>query len=222
MSSETAREPEGPGTARSSEEPAVVDAGERADTSGQVPVLRAGDRPQPPRPEVGGARFVATSAPPVMPRAVSTGLSLWVGSLASGLLAAGSIVRSQPALRDRFAAEVMKENPSTTLGTAQDAASVLVWVVVGGLTIVWLVHLVLVVRTARGHGGARWALVVLGILGAAAVVLVQAIVADPDASTVHDLNRLALLAQAGLALAGSLVLASSAAGRWFRELRRGR
>ena len=65
----------------------------------------------PPRPEVGGVGFVATSAPPPMPGAVSTGISLWVGSLAAGLLAAGSIVRSQPALRDRFAAEVARAGP---------------------------------------------------------------------------------------------------------------
>lgn len=179
-------------------------------------------REPPPRPEVGGVGFVATSAPPPMPGAVSTGISLWVGSLAAGLLAAGSIVRSQPALRDRFAAEVLERDPTTTLGTAQDAASVLVWVVVGGLALVWLVHLVLVIRTAGGHGGARWALVVLGLLGALVVLLVQDVVADPDASVVYDLNRVALLAQALLALLGSVVLASPPAGRWFRALRRRR
>lgn len=191
-----------------------------------APVAPVGDPPladaRPPRPEVGGARFVATSAPPPMPGVVSTGLSLWVGSLAVGLLAAGSIVRSQPALRDRFAAEVVEADPTTTLGTAQDAASVLVWVVVGGLVLVWLVHLVLVVRTAGGHGGARWGLVTLGLLGAAAVVLLQDVVADPDVSPVRDLNRVALLAQAVLALLGSVVLATRSAGRWFKDVRRRR
>ena len=157
-----------------------------------------------------------------MPGAVSTGISLWVGSLAAGLLAAGSIVRSQPALRDRFAAEVLERDPTTTLGTAQDAASVLVWIVVGGLALVWLVHLVLVIRTAGGHGGARWGLVVLGVLGALTVLLVQDVVADPDVSVVRDLNRVALLAQALLALLGSIVLAVPRSGRWFKELRRRR
>src|SRR3954454_21444733 len=118
MSSETAQEPEGPGSAQSPEQAVVVEPADRVDHVATHPDLRAGDRPQPPRPEVGGAGFVATSAPPVMSAVVSTGLSLWVGSLAAGLLAAGSIVRSQPALHDRFAAEVMDENPTTTLGTA--------------------------------------------------------------------------------------------------------
>jgi hypothetical protein len=196
----------------------VADAQDARAPEAETPVADA----RPPRPEVGGARFVATSAPPPMPGVVSTGLSLWVGSLAVGLLAAGSIVRSQPMLRDRFAAEVMEADPTTTLGTAQDAASVLVWVVVGGLVLVWLVHLVLVIRTAGGHGGARWGLVTLGLLGAAAVVLLQDVIADPDASPVRDLNRVALLAQAALALLGSVVLATRPAGRWFRELRRRR
>lgn len=153
---------------------------------------------------------------------MSTGLSLWVGSLAVGLLAAGSIVRSQPALRDQFAQEVVAADPSTTLGTAQDAASVLVWVVVGGLALVWLVHLVLVVRTAGAHGGARWALIVLGVLGAGAVLLLQDVIADPDVMPVRDLNRIALVAQASLALLGSLFLATRSAGRWFKDVRRRR
>ena len=157
-----------------------------------------------------------------MPSIVSTGLGLWVGSLASGLLAAGSVIRSQPALRDRFAAEVVKTDPSTTLGTAQDAASVLVWVVVGGLILVWLVHLVLVVRTAGGHGAARWALVVLGLVGSATVLLLQDVLSDPTVALIHDLNRVALMAQAVLALLGSIALALPQAGRWFRELRRRR
>ncbi|MGN8245805.1 hypothetical protein ACTHAM_002930 [Cellulomonas soli] len=174
----------------------------------------------PPRPEVGGERFVARTAPPPMPPTVSTGLSLWVGSLAVGLLAAGSIVRSQPALRDRFTDDVLAADPTATLGTAQDAASVLVWVIVAGLALVWLVHLVLVVRTAGGHGAARWALVLLGLLGAAVVLLLQDILADPDIDWWRDLNRIALTAQALLALLGSMLLVTRRAGRWFKELRR--
>ncbi|GAA3803928.1 hypothetical protein [Cellulomonas soli] len=214
MSPATEREPEGreasPAPAEGVDEP-TVDA--TAQTSPQT---------SPPRPELGGERFVATKAPPPSPPTVSTGLSLWVGSLAVGLLAAGSIVRSQPALRDQFAQEVVAADPSTTLGTAQDAASVLVWVVVGGLALVWLVHLVLVVRTAGAHGGARWALIVLGVLGAGAVLLLQDVIADPDVMPVRDLNRIALVAQASLALLGSLFLATRSAGRWFKDVRRRR
>ncbi|KQR12228.1 hypothetical protein [Cellulomonas sp. Leaf334] len=225
MSSAAPREPEGRATPRAPTEPV-----DHATTPPTDEVVGSAPPPRPPvpglapppRPEVGGVGFVATSAPPAMPGAVSTGISLWVGSLAAGLLAAGSIVRSQPALRDRFAAEVLERDPTTTLGTAQDAASVLVWVLVGGLVLVWLVHLVLVIRTAGGHGGARWALVLLGLLGAATVLLVQDVLADPDVSLVHDLNRVALLAQAVLALLGSVVLAAPPAGRWFTELRRRR
>ncbi|WP_448630093.1 hypothetical protein [Cellulomonas soli] len=129
-------------------------------------------------------------------------------------------MRSQPTLRDRFAQDVIAADPTATLGTAQDAASVLVWIVVAGLALVWLVHLVLVVRTAGGHGAARWALVILGLLGAATVLLLQDVLADPAVSPLRDLNRIALAAQALLALSGSALLLSRSAGRWFRELRR--
>ena len=98
----------------------------------------------------------------------------------------------------------------------------LVWIMVGGLVLVWLVHLVLVLRTAGGHGGARWGLILLGLLGAAIVVVVQDVLADSDVSMIRDLNRVALLAQAGLALIGSIILAARPAGRWFKELRRRR
>ncbi|KQY42940.1 hypothetical protein ASD18_18375 [Cellulomonas sp. Root137] len=211
MSPAAAREPEGQATPPPPDD-AAVDEEQRPPPAAEPP----------PRPEVGGVGFVATSAPPPMPGAVSTGISFWVGSLAAGLLAAGSIVRSQPQLRDRFAAEVVERDPTTTLATAQDAASVLVWIMVGGLVLVWLVHLVLVLRTAGGHGGARWGLILLGLLGAAIVVVVQDVLADSDVSMIRDLNRVALLAQAGLALIGSIILAARPAGRWFKELRRRR
>lgn len=220
MPEAAAREPEGRTTSPEPTEAAVPDAAAMP----EEPLPQedpAGDGP-PPRPELGGVGFVATTAAPPMPSIVSTGLGLWVGSLAAGLLAAGSIVRSQPALRDRFAAEVMKADPTTTLGTAQDAANVLVWVVVGGLALVWLVHLVLVVRTAGGHGGARWGLIILGILGGLTVLLLQDVIADPDVSPMQDLNRVAMLAQAVLALLGSVVLSLRPAGRWFKDVRRRR
>jgi hypothetical protein len=54
------------------------------------------------------------------------------------------------------------------------------------------------------------------------VLVLQDVVADPDASLLRDLNRVALLAQSGLALLGSIVLAARPAGRWFKEMRRRR
>ncbi|NTW38918.1 MAG: hypothetical protein HGA44_03375 [Cellulomonadaceae bacterium] len=219
MSPATEREPEGRAESPVPGEGVEVAAGGGAADGGDETAPVPSPSVAPPRPEVGGARFVAANAPPPMPPAASTGLSLWVGSLAVGLLAAGSIVRSQPRLRDRFADVVVAADPTTTPGTAQDAASVLVWVVVGGLVLVWLVHLVLVMRTAGGHGGARWALVLLGVVGAATVLLVQDVIADPDASPVRDLNRIALLAQALLALLGSVLLVTPSARHWFRDVR---
>ncbi|WP_449385643.1 hypothetical protein [Cellulomonas soli] len=198
----------------------VTEGPEGAPPAAQTPSASAAPDQAPPRPDLGGERFAARTAPPAMPPAASAGISLWVGSLAVGLLAAGSIVRSQPTLRDRFAQDVIAADPTATLGTAQDAASVLVWIVVAGLALVWLVHLVLVVRTAGGHGAARWALVILGLLGAATVLLLQDVLADPAVSPLRDLNRIALAAQALLALSGSALLLSRSAGRWFRELRR--
>ena len=218
MPEAAAPEPEGRAT---SADPAQ-DAVPTAEAPEEIAPDDAAGAGPPPRPELGGAGFVATSAAPPMPSIVSTALGLWVGSLAAGLLAAGSVVRSQPQLRDRFAEEVVKADPTTTLATAQDAASVLVWIVVGALALVWLVHLVLVVRTAGGHGGARWGLVVLGVAGALTVLVLQDVIADPDASPTGDLNRVALLAQAVLALLGSVALALPAAGRWFKDVRRRR
>jgi aspartate oxidase len=179
-----------------------------------------GARPatQPPRPELTGEAFTATGRP-VTPGSVSAAVSVWVASLASGLLAAGSVVRAQPHLRDQFAAEVLERDATVSAATAQHAASVLVWVVVGGLALAWLVHLLLVVRTAGGHNAARWVLVVLGLLGAALLVVLQDVIAAPGTTLFHDLTRLALLAQATCAVVGSVLLLAPSASRYFKAVR---
>src|SRR4051794_24317658 len=101
MPSAAAPEPAG-GAAPSPSDAAAVDTSAPDDPSSGAGATEGAPPPRPPvpgrtpppRPELGGAGFVATTAAPPMPSIVSTGLGLWVGSLASGLLAAGSVIRS--------------------------------------------------------------------------------------------------------------------------------
>jgi membrane protein YqaA with SNARE-associated domain len=76
-----------------------------------------------------------------------------------------------------------------------------------------------VVRTAGGHNAARWVLVVLGLLGAALLVVLQDVIAAPGTTLFHDLTRLALLAQATCAVVGSVLLLAPSASRYFKAVR---
>jgi hypothetical protein len=185
------------------------------------PRVRRPERPAsaPPRPELGGEGFAATIEMGAPPTSVLASMWLWVASALAGVAASAALWVAQDPLRARLAVAVVEQDPDRPADVVVDAARYAFLAATGSVLLVAVLHLGLALAMRAGRLWARNLLVVTGVLGIAVSVLVQDVVADPARSVLTDLPRVALFAQAALALAALVVLLLPAPRRWFRRAR---
>ncbi len=173
---------------------------------------RAGDRPPPPRPPTAGT--VALPLPPAeppRPGAVRLAAALWwAGSLAAvtGLVA---MLLDRAALDARLTATATAEDPTASAELVADGVRALVVTVVASVGLVVLLSLGWLALVLRRRSWARWALLVTLLPALVALDVAQSVAAGGA-----DLDRVALVAAAGLFLLALVALFLRPARRWFR------
>ena len=173
---------------------------------------RAADRPPPPRPSTASAvPLPLPAAGPPRPGTVLLAAALWwAGTLAAatGLVA---MLLDRAALDARLTATATAEDPTASAGLVADGVRALVLTVVGSVALPVLVSLVWLALVLRRRSWARWALLVTLL-----PVLVALDVAQSVAAGDADLDRVALVAAAGLFLLAVVALFLPSARRWSR------
>ena len=144
---------------------------------------------------------------------------LWVISFVVGLLAAYFVFHFRQDQLDRLS-ELLSTLDTTGLGTGHDAqtlralAALLVWASLGALVVVIVIEAILMAVMMRGHGWARWALLVVLVVQAAVWVLVDAVIVAPEELVAYF--RILLLSQLVLAGAALVLTFVPGATAWFR------
>lgn len=195
-----------------------------ADSQGQptgVPRVRKPTRPAsaPARPDLGGEGFAASIEVGGPPASVTTSVGLWLGSIAAGAFALVIVWLEQNSMRERFAATVVAQDPTTAADVVADAARFAFLGAWGSLVLVAVLHLTLALLMRTGRTWARNLLVVTGVAGVVVAGLVQDVMSDPDRALLRDVGRLGLLVQAALILAALVAMLQPGARRWFRRAR---
>jgi hypothetical protein len=164
--------------------------------------------PQSPGPLAPTARPSA----PSRPRAAVVSGSIWIAACLAGAFGLLTAVADLAGLEARLAATAAASDPGASAGLIDDGVRVTVLLVLGGAALLVVACAVWTVFLALRRPWARWALVVTGLLTVVAADVAQDLVTGGS-----DLDRIAFLAQAALALLalGTLFLPSLRA--WLRN-----
>ena len=173
---------------------------------------RPAGREPPPRPRTGSdvALPLGTTAPQRPGAVLLAAVLWWAGCLAAvaGLVA---MLLDRAALDARLTATATADDPTVPADVVADGVRVLVATVVGSVGLLVLVSLVWVALVLRRRGWARWVL-----LATLLPVLLALVVAQSVAAGGADLDRIALVAAAGLFLVAVVPLLLRSARAWFR------
>lgn len=154
------------------------------------------------------------------PTAVRVAKRLWVTSLVLGLIAGFFIFLARADQLERLRTLVTEVDDTLDSETLGAVALILFWGTLGGLALLFAVEAIMINVMLRGRGGARWALMVLLVINAAAILVAESVLIAPDDAGL--LLRLLLLAQLVLASAGLVSSLLPRATVWFRVVREAR
>lgn len=166
----------------------------------------------PPRPAV-----TSDLAPPSLrerptaSKAVRLSAGLWFASCAAGMFGVAAALLDGTALQDRLTAAAQGQVSASVVADGVWVTITLVTCVPALLAVVTFIGGALVVR---GRAAGRWLLLVTAPLGVIAALVAQSVVAGGV-----DLDRVGLLAQAGLLGLGLLSLFSRPVRSWLRSTR---
>jgi hypothetical protein len=164
-------------------------------------------------------RAVPVAAPPVRavesprPRALRLSVVLWLSACVAGLVGAAAAVADGEALRDRLTDTAQAVDPDATTAAVDDAVRMTILLVLGSVVTLALITTVWTVLVHLRRSWARWTLLGTGLL-----TLVTADVAQSTVTGGNDLDRIVLLAQAGLVLVALVLLFTRSSRRWLRGL----
>jgi hypothetical protein len=158
---------------------------------------------------------------PVVPtRQVKWARTLWLVSFAAGSIALlfAFVSRNEQLVRLReLVTELAPERDAETLAAL---ASLVFWGTLALVALIIVIQAVLLRVMMRGHGGARWALMLFLFVGAGVSLIADAFAIPPGEDGLY--LRICLVAQlvvAGVALVLSLFPGASA---WFRRVKKAR
>jgi hypothetical protein len=181
----------------------------RRGTAGRAPA-------PPPRPAL-----ASDLAPPLhrkqqagRPGAALVATLPWFAGLAAALVGVAATAADSDALRARLTAEALASDPSASEQLVSSGVRTTVLLVLGVQVALALLAALWAVLLLRRAAWARWVLLGTGLLVLAAAALAQRVVAGGV-----DVDRIALLAEGGLAVVGSLALLAPPLGRWLRPHR---
>jgi hypothetical protein len=166
----------------------------------------------PPRPAVTGtATFPVASVEAPRPRMLRLSVGLWFAACVAGLFGVGAALADGVGLRDRLTATASEVDPTATAEAVRDAVGVTIMLVLGTVVLLVLLTLVWTVLVRRRRSWARWVLLVTGLVSLLAVDLAQSTVAGGN-----DVDRIALVTQAGLVMVALVLLFTPSSRRWLR------
>ena len=149
---------------------------------------------------------------PAPPAALQAAAALWFAACAAGIVGPAAALLDHDALWRKLTDTATAGDPAASaalVGAGVRATVVLVLGIVGALVVLGLIGTVLLLR--RRSAG-RWLLLAVGL-----ATLVTADVAQSVVAGGADVDRMALLAQAGLAVLGCIALCTRPVRTWLRR-----
>ncbi|SNS77724.1 hypothetical protein SAMN04488107_3745 [Geodermatophilus saharensis] len=172
---------------------------------------RAGRRP-PPRPATTSAVALPLTPPEARrPGAVRLAAVLWWAGCLAATVGLVAMLLDRAALDARLTATATAEDPTASAALVADGVRTLVAGIAGAVGLLVLVSLVWVALVLRRRSWARWALLVTLLPLLLALDVAQSVAAG-DA----DLDRVALVAAAGLFVVAVVPLFLRSARAWSR------
>ena len=171
----------------------------------------------PPRPEV-TSRLAPPTRTPVPPRPWSLRLSAagWVLAAVAGGAGVLGALADGDALQAKLTAEATDADPDLPADAIADGVAATPALVIGSVTVLSVALVVGTALVLRRRAWARWPLLATGLL-----VLVADDVAQSVVSGGAELDRIALVAQAGLVVAALVAMFWRSSGQWLRPGRGG-
>ncbi|SDF97100.1 hypothetical protein SAMN05660662_3977 [Blastococcus aurantiacus] len=166
----------------------------------------------PPRPQV-TSRLAPPARTPVAPRPWSLRLSAagWVLAAVAGGAGVLGALADREALRAKLTAEATEADPDLPADAIADGVAATTGLVLGSVTVLSVALLVWTALVLRRRAWARWPLLGTGLL-----VLVADDVAQSVVSGGAELDRSALVVQAGLVVAALVALFWPSSRQWLR------
>ena len=155
---------------------------------------------------------VLQSAKPT--RQVKWARTLWLVSFGAGSIALLFAFVSRDEQLSRLRELVTDLAPEQDAATLAALASLVFWGALGLVALVIVIEAIVVRVMMRGHGGARWALMIMLVVNAGVVLIADALVIAPGDEGLY--LRICLIAQLALAGVGLVLSLVPGAGRWFR------
>lgn len=181
---------------------------------------RAGTARRPPAPPPRPA-LASDLAPPLRAKRPVDGPAAglpatlpWFAGLVAALIGVVATAADGEALRARLTAEAVAHDPTLSDELASSGVRTTVLLVLGVQVLLALLAALWAVLLLRRAGWARWVLLGTGVAVLAAAALGQRLVAGGV-----DVDRIAFLAEGGLAVVGSLALLTPPVGRRVRARR---
>jgi hypothetical protein len=156
-----------------------------------------------------GSAGIAASA---RPRTLQLSIGLWFAASLAGLFGVGAALSDMDALRDRLAEAARTVDATATAGAVDDAVRATILLVFGAVVLLALLTVAGAALVHRRRSWARWMLLGTGLVTLFAVDVAQSTVAGGE-----DLDRIGLVAQAGLVVLAVVLLFAPPSRRWLRS-----
>jgi hypothetical protein len=151
---------------------------------------------------------------PRAPLALRVSAALWFASCAAGILGVTAAGLDDAALQERLTATAQAQDPAASAGVVTDGVRTTITLVTGIPALVVLLTFTGIALLLRGRVAGRWVLALTAPLGIAVAAATQSVVAGGV-----DLDRIGLLAQAGLLVLALLSLFARPVRSWARSAR---
>lgn len=158
---------------------------------------------------------------PIVPtRQVKAARTLWLVSFAAGFIAVlfAFVARNEQLERLRqLVTELAPERDAETLAAL---AALVFWGTLALFALVLVIEAIVLRVMMRGHGAARWALMVILVLNAGVLLVADAVVIAPGDEGIY--LRICLVAQLALGGVGLVLSLFPGASAWFRAQKKRR
>ncbi|MHA6694992.1 hypothetical protein [Homoserinimonas sp. A520] len=186
-----------------------------------VPSTRAGvPLDKPPRPEMSDRTPAPVLQPIVPTRQVKAARTLWLVSFAAGFIVILFTFVSRDDQLERLRELVTDLAPERDSETLTALASLVFWGTLGLLVLVIVIEAIALRAMMRGHGGARWALMLILFANAGVLLIADALLIAPGEEGLY--LRISLVAELALAGAGLVLSLFPSASTWFRAQKKRR
>lgn len=188
------------------------------DASGEAAPEQVATRP--PRPEMSD-RTPAPKLQPIVPtRLVKVARTFWLVAFAAGFIAVLFAFVSRNEQLERLRTLVTELAPERDADTLSALASLVFWGTLLLYVVVMVIEAILLRVMMRGHGGARWALMIVLVVNSVVLLIADAFVIVPGDDGLY--LRICLVGQLALAGVGLVLSLFPNASAWFRAQKKRR